>query len=291
MLKKLSKIWSILICLILISIANGQVTPANLSLPSNIGIESETGRTVLLDDSFASLRAMVSRNNSSPSENRKFPKYFNSIAINREDVNKYHELLNGSDTGIVRLHDFSNCKLNKKNCAQGLVGQGSSYSFQNNVYTDKLVADILFENASFHIEGLNTLGFISNLGNLPLDSSNLTTAGIKEMAEFEPSSQLAEAESHVAAARNGFQVGNFIYKTSLSLKEESTYVFRSIVFRVISKTQNTNRTDSNGKRESRRRDIIVVFRVIRKHKDGSISLLWKKLQDKESPTIEVEESK
>lgn len=255
--------------------------------------ENDIRRSLAADNTIANLNAMfvMGGNQSNLPVKRKTPKYLNSIVINQEDVNNFHEFLETLNTGIVRLHDLLNCQRSKKKCAEGLSGQGSSYSFRDNVYVEKSFSDILFENSSFHIQGLNTLGFLVDLSNHPLETLVLESDGIREMAEFEPSNQLAEVEKHLSIARNGFQVGNYIYKTSLPLKENTSYAFRSIVYRVVGKASNAEKAENEKPEGSRRRDIILIFRLIRKHDDGSISLLWKQLQDKESPTIELEETK
>jgi hypothetical protein len=295
MAMKLSKIWLILICLSMVSTVTAQNNPNTPNTEQRINenkimAENDLRRSLATDNTIANMNAMfsMSRNQSNRTVNQKKPKYLKSIAIDKEDVDNFYEFIQTSNAGIVRLHDFLNCKRNEKKCLKGLPGQGSSYSFRDSIYVEKSFSDILFENSSLHMQGLNTLGFLTDLGNYPLETFTLETGGIKEMAEFEPSDKLAEVENHFSIARNGFQVGNYVYKTSFPLKENSTYAFRSIVYRVVSKASKTENAGDKKIPGSKRRDIIVIFRLIRKHEDGSISLLWKQLQDKESPTIEIE---
>jgi hypothetical protein len=298
MAMKLSKIGLLLICLSAFSAALAQRdpnTPDPQQRDNDIRImaENDRRRSLESDNTIANMNSMFFRRGNQPNllVKRKVPKYLNAIAVDEEDVNNFHEFLKFSNSGIVRLHDLLDCKRDTKKCAEGLSGQGSSYSFRDNVYVEKSFSDILFENSSFQMQGLNTLGFLVDLGNHSLQTLTLEAGGIREMAEFEPSDNLAEVEKHLSIARNGFQVGSYTYKTSLPLKENSSYAFRSIVYRVVSKASKTEKAENEKPSGSKRRDIIVIFRLIRKHKDGSISLLWKQLQDKESPTIEIEESK
>jgi hypothetical protein len=299
MAMKLSKLWLILICLSAAFTAAAQRNDPNTPDPQQrdndirIMAENDRRRSLESDNTIANMNAMFSTRRNQPNlpVKRKIPKYLNSIAVNQEDVNNYHEFLKSSIAGIVRMHDLLNCKRDRKKCLEGLSGQGSSYSFRDRIYVEKAFSDILFENSSFQMQGLNTLGFLVDLSNHPLETLTLEASGIKEMAEFEPSDNIAEVEKHLSIARNGFQVGNYIYKTSLPLRENTTYAFRSIVYRVVGKGLKTEKTENEKPSGSKRRDIIVIFRLIRKHEDGSISLLWKQLQDKESPTIEIEESK
>lgn len=212
----------------------------------------------------------------------------NKVAINNEDVNLFHDFLNKAGTGILRLHDLNGCERNKKQCPQSLAGKGSSYSFRQNIYVEKSFADILFENLSFQLQGINTLGFLTDLGDLPLENLSLTSNGIKELKEFEPSNKLEVIDKQYLAANKGFKVGNFIYTTSLLYKENSTFAFRSILYNVISKSEDNGKGENDVNSKPTDGDVIIVFRVIRKHEDKSISLLWKTLQTKESPTIVLE---
>ena len=289
MSKNLSKIWLMLLCLNASLAVTAQVSNPIQSSGMTITSENDLKINVSQEAVFANMNEMFRfrQNISTTPPDKKIPKYFKSIVVSNADVNKYHDFLRGSKSGIVRLQDFSNCKRDREKCVEGLSGNAGSYSFRDNIYIEKSFADILFDNAYFHIEALNTLGFLIDLGDTPLENLSLKTDGIREMVEFQPSNQLAEVEKHIAIAKNGFQVGNFLYKTALPFKENSTYALRTIVYRVIDKSSVTQKKADNKKAEPRRRDEIIIFRCIRKHDDGSISLLWKQLQDNDSPTIEI----
>jgi hypothetical protein len=212
-----------------------------------------------------------------------------AIAVNTEDKKKFAQFLKQPGTGILRLHDYYNCETQELivnaaiTCPENLVGRGSAYSFRDQKYTNLAYSDILFENAGFHVRSKQLLGFLTDLGDIPLENVSLLSAGVDKMAEFAPSDKIEVFENNLATAERGFRIGDFFYTASLLFKENSTYALRSIAFRF-----KQNKSHENLSVDGKTSDIIVVFRVVRKHEDGSISLLWKQLQEKDAPTIELE---
>ncbi|MGC2238803.1 MAG: hypothetical protein WA584_21790 [Pyrinomonadaceae bacterium] len=290
---KLSKICLVLFFLLAASSAIGQVPGATPTLQEKIEIQrriseeearkrerESSDRMIVLSeiyDSYARQSSVINR--------EKRNKELKTVAVDKEDLTKFRRFLEQPGTGIMRLRDLSDCEL-KRQCLQLVAGFGSAYSFHEKTYAEKFYADILFSKAAFHVQGLNTLGFLTELGDVSIDNLSLTTSGIKEMAEFEPSDKTEVVKSHLFIVKKGFQVGDFTYKTSFLFKETSTYALRSITYRVIDKSSKPEKNDK--KLKDKWRDIIVVFRVIRKHADGSVSVIWKELQDKDAPTLIVE---
>jgi hypothetical protein len=213
-----------------------------------------------------------------------------AIAINKEDAVKYAAFLKQPHTGIIRLHDIFNCQQNQRiynvedSCPPNIAGKAGSYSFGENKYTYKSLSNITLEKSSFRSLAVNTLGVFTNLGDVELGNITLSTNGIKEMAEFEPSVKASEIKDQHAILTKGFQIGIFIYRTSLPLKENSTYALRSIAYRDKNSLQGSEK--SKILLQNKRLDIIVVLRVIRNHEDGSYSLLWKELRSKKAPKIQ-----
>lgn len=199
-----------------------------------------------------------------------------AVAVNAEDTAKFAAFLKQPRTGIFRLHDIAKCEASEKiydvdePCPAHLVEKGSAYSFQEKDYAPKWLANISLEAATFRIWKFEALNFLTDLGNAPLENLNLTSDGVREMNEFSPSNDKQEVSTQRRVAAKGFQVGKFIYKTKCPLRENSTYALRSIAYPF---------EGGAGKRL----DIIVVFRVVRSHGDGSVSILWKELQRKDAP--------
>ncbi len=215
-------------------------------------------------------------------------------SVQNEDKSKYAAFLKNSDTGIIRLHDAENCDEEGKTigadepCPWNIVGKATLYSFRTEDYTSRIFSDIQLKNQTFNIVGINLLGFLTDLGDVSLDNLNLQSKGIKEMAEFEPSTNVKEIKNQFILAKNGFQVGDYIYKNTLQMKPNKTYALRSIAYdsKVYWKI---GKRKINLLQYDKRKDIVVIFRVIREHQDGSVNILWRKIQSKDAPKITSEQ--
>lgn len=205
-----------------------------------------------------------------------------AIAVSEEDKTKFAAFLKQPRTGIFRLHDISSCHESERvykveePCPTHVAEKGSAYSFTERDYEFKLLADIFLEKDNFRIRKFETLSFLTDLGDVPLENLTLAASGIREMAEFVPSLDKKQVIAQAGIATKGFQIGKYVYKTSRPLKENSTYALRSITYRF---------ENENVSVKTRRVDIVVVFRVVRKHEDGSVIILWKELQRRDAPRL------
>ncbi|MDQ3801602.1 MAG: hypothetical protein M3384_19440 [Acidobacteriota bacterium] len=205
-----------------------------------------------------------------------------AVAVEDEDKIKFAAFLKQPRTGIFRLHDVSNCERTHKvynveePCPAHLDEKGSAYSFQDDDYKIISLADISLDNAAFQVRKIRTLSFLTNLGDTAIENLTLQTSGIREMAEFVPSADKKEVIVQAEIASRGFQIGKYVYKTSHPLRENSTYSLRLITYRV---------ENANSAVKAKPLDVIVVFRVVRTHPDGSITILWKELQRQDAPRL------
>jgi hypothetical protein len=213
---------------------------------------------------------------------RATPKDIEAVQVEKEDKARFAAFLKQPRTGIFRLHDIANCEESEKvynveePCPSHIVDKGSGYSFHEEDYDYRLLADISLEKANLRIRKIETLSFLTNLGDVPIENLTLAASGIREMAEFVPSLDKKEVLAQHRIASRGFQVGKHVYKTSRPLKENSTYALRAITYRIENPSVSI---------KTKRLDVIVVFRVVRAHDDGSVSILWKELQRKEAPKL------
>jgi len=213
--------------------------------------------------------------------------------MNPIDRSKFAAFLDKKNTGFVRLHDSADCDeksmvINAKEpCPWNILSKATSYSFRKGKYQRVYFSDIRIKKSIFEIVGVNLLGFLTSLGDVDLDKITLQSGGVKEMMEFEPSGNVKEAEIFYVLAKKGFQVNNFIYKTALPIKENTTYALRSVAYdgKIYRKV---NGFKLNLLENDKRGDVTVAFRVIRKHEDGSYSILWKELQRKSAPKLKTE---
>lgn len=211
-------------------------------------------------------------------------------AMKPNDRAKFEEFLNLPKTGFIRLHDSSVCNESKNiinaqgPCPWSISGKATAYSFRKKLYTVSVFSDVRHYAGSFQIFGINQLGFITNLGDVPLENLTLQSPGIKLMADFKSSNDIEEIKYQHKLAKKGFLVGDYVYRSELPIALNQSYVLRSIAY-----DGKAYRTFGDDKidifEDDERKDIIVVFRVISKHEDGSFGILWKELHRQESPTI------
>jgi hypothetical protein len=207
---------------------------------------------------------------------------------------RYRNVLTRPNTGLFKLVPDAGCAENSKVVAAsevcmkfGFPGAGNSYSFRTKSYRIRKLADLTFSDSHFIITGTLTHGVLVSLGDVPLESISLQSAGLKYLIEFQPATGFKSANTLNESLGNGVRVDGFLYTRSLSAVENNTYALRSIAYRgrVMTAVKGVpyNELDFD-----RRRDIVVVFRVVQKDADGSITILWSQIADKESPKIKPE---
>lgn len=215
----------------------------------------------------------------------------NTIAPNAGLLKQFGAFLKQENTGLFKLVADSGCAGNvsvvsaKEKCLKfTMPGAGNSYSFRVNNYRVKHLADLTFSGNSFQVTGVLTHGILVNLGDVPLESVTLQTAGVKFLTEFEPIVDAEKAEAINRQLVAGIKKDGFLYSRGLSAIENTTYVLRSIAYngKVMRSIRGIpyNELDFDN-----RKDITIAFRVVRSDFDGSLTILWKELSKKDSPKI------
>ncbi len=214
-----------------------------------------------------------------------------TIAPNPQLFQKYGAFLKQSDTGLTKLAADAGCAESTKvvvateDCMKyTMPGAGFSYSFRIDNYRIPRLADILFTNNSFQASGILLHGIFVNIGDVPLDKVNLQTKGMKYLTDFQPEPDYEKGKKISEKLSEGIEKNGFLYRRGLFIKDDSTFVLRSIAysgkyFRAV------NHITYNEFDFDRRRDIIVVLRIVEKGEDGSVTILWKILAEEKSPRV------
>ncbi|MDX6709287.1 MAG: hypothetical protein QOH96_303 [Blastocatellia bacterium] len=213
-----------------------------------------------------------------------------AIAINPEDTKQFLGLLQQGHTGIVRLQSANVCNPTDKviqaasGCPDNIAGKATSYSFRTDEYKTGLLADIEYLNNNLAAPGFYTTGIFSNLGDVDINSLGLASNGVRQLAAFVPANAIAELLSQERQMTTGMRIDNYLYRREVALKVNSTYVLRTIAYKGrmlgIVNGRSVNLLDLDT-----RKDLTLVFRVVREHPDGSVTLVWKQLDVKPSPKI------
>jgi hypothetical protein len=182
-----------------------------------------------------------------------------------EDGSRFAEFLKQPDTGLTKLirdfgcDEYSTEKPNEQICSRfTMPGGGSAFSFRVADYQQWKLADLLYDGKSFIVFGQMSLGMVVDLGKVPLDL--LTTEN------------------------KGLAYKGVLYKKFLPVVPGDTYALRSVAFRG-SVTREHNGTKYNELDFDKRKDIVVAFQVVRQDFNGTVTILWKILQTKQSPVL------
>jgi hypothetical protein len=182
-------------------------------------------------------------------------------------------LLREDGTGLMRLLPYTGCAVDPRifnvngSCIDQVPpvrGGGSFYSFRDEKYHRAPYADIGLRDDLFNVGFMeHTLGLLAPLGDLPLDAVTLQTEGVRPFLKFVPAKTLAETEREFKRRRPWLEVPRYTYGSSAPVRENATYVLRSIAF---------------GPDRGKPSDVLVAFRVTRKDADGAVTIVWKQLQ-------------
>ena len=227
-------------------------------------------------------------------------RYKDAIAVAEEDLNTNEIFLKKSDTGIFRILPFIDCEsknvIRVSGDCENFVPRTWSYSFRVEDQSDLYFNDISFKEGFFITTSLLTQGIITSLGDVPLGDVTLSSGGIKYLADFIPSKDKEEAKRQYHEIKKGVASGGYIYGKGAKVQENTTYAARIVAYKYKDKaikreieTEMTNlfRYLSD---YDKRKDLMVAFRVIRKSEDGGVTVLWKKLQEKKSPSFVYKKS-
>lgn len=208
-----------------------------------------------------------------------------------DDSAKFADFLKISQTGLFKL--FPNIGCFSKNTVQvgeeckNAIPLSSYYSFQKRDYTGQ-IAEIGLKDDNFYSRGLLTNALIVSLGDVPIETVSITSNGVKFLADYQPAINNNEILAKQKELSEGIKDGSYQYSDSAQAMENTTYVVRVIEYqgKILLPLENSGRS-INLLEKDKRADIIVVFRTVRKSSDGSLTILWKQLQRKESPKIEL----
>ncbi|HMT07019.1 MAG TPA: hypothetical protein PKA82_03365 [Pyrinomonadaceae bacterium] len=192
---------------------------------------------------------------------------------------QYSAFLAKRDSGIVKLLELS-CEGNAEIelpgvCKVGIPGSGSHYSFRNRHYVSSRLADVRLQKGKLHTNGLLIQGLFVSLGDVPVEGLALTTNGIDHLHSFLPDVSSPLAESQRLQLEKGLKLGDYTYYRNIELKKNHSYGLRLIAYASSRKTLSSDH----------RVDLIAVFRVVAIEPDGSVTLVWRQLEERDAPML------
>jgi hypothetical protein len=127
-----------------------------------------------------------------------------------------------------------------------------------------------------------------NLGNVELEEVSARTSGLKYLFELKAATskeELLEIDQNLV---KGVKSEGFSYGYGFYAEDKTTFALRSIAYRgkILRSISGVNYNEMDF---DKRKDIIVVFRIIEKEANGDITILWKEISRQDSPVIKIEE--
>lgn len=215
------------------------------------------------------------------------------VAVDNDLREKFTDFLRLENTGLIRLLNDTGCAENTNvvvasdNCLKNTMpGAGASFSFRINNYRIPRLADLGLTQNAFVTTGDWLHGILVNIGDVPLENVGFQTSGVGFINDFQPIVDVERAKEFDSKLLEGIKDGEFTYCRMTPARENQTYILRSIAYRG-NIFKSANGLSYNELDYDKRKDILVAFRVVRKHSDGSLMILWKRLAVKDSPKLIV----
>ena len=146
-------------------------------------------------------------------------------------------------------------------------GGGAYYSFTSRTHAYGNATHLSLEQGHFLVgfSGAN-YGFLTNLGDVPLESVSLNTPAANLAATHKRATYVGDSRKEHRRFGQGVVVDGITFTDRLPLVPNSTYVVRSINY-------------GNS-------DVLVAFRVVEVESDGTALILWKLLKRYSTPQVE-----
>ena len=215
--------------------------------------------------------------------------------VDAADYSRYNEFLKADKTGMFKLFPDYDCVVKNVIRIDGdcknFVMASSSFSFRNLGYAHPYYSDLVFNQGEILSNAFFSQGIIVSLGDVPIEHVMPSRDGVRFIFDLLPASDPSEARKMAVKFKAGLENGGFKYSNSVTPAENTTYALRSIAYNVANSLPAvTEMTSLNEMRFhtlslDKRADVIIVFRIIRKGADGSLTIVWKELDRKEAPKI------
>ena len=143
---------------------------------------------------------------------------------------------------------------------------GAYYSFTRLTHEYGYGSDLSLERGLFGVGFAGAdYGFITNLGDVPLESITLDTPEAKPLAAYAPPKQESDARSEQRRFKMGAELDGVTVKNRVPMQANSTYLLRAINYDQA--------------------DVLVAFKVVEIDSEGTPLILWKRLKRYSTPPL------
>ena len=184
------------------------------------------------------------------------------LSPSKEDKAAFANFLSQPDTGLIRLTPRG-----KYQDKLLINGGGAYYSFSRLVHEYGHGSDISLEQGKLMVGFAGAdFGFITLIGDVPLDEVTLTHPAVEFLANFKTPTKEPQVRELQRVSGTGLASQGFTYCRYADARVNRTYALRSISYQGS--------------------DVLIAFRVVRQDVDGSLIIAWKMLKDFPTPVLE-----
>lgn len=214
-----------------------------------------------------------------------------------QDIQSFESFWRGTGSGLIRIFDISKCKSDRRvvdvsePCPSTLIpGRAALFSFRTGSYETANIADVILNRGTLSFMGRNVLGVFTAISAQNLELASTSSPGVDLLAGLTPPVKYEELKQAYANLQQGVKYKEFIFASYLKVKEDTVFAVRSIAYDndvyIYSRGFKFSLTDGD-----KRDDVIAVFKVVKMHEDGSITMIWRELQRKKAIKFVVEKPK
>jgi hypothetical protein len=167
-----------------------------------------------------------------------------------------------------------------------MPGAGAAYSFRTESYRLPRLADVILIDGVFRTGGVYQQVIMAEIGDVAIDDVTLDSYGLKYLVGLKPVRDSDEFMRFDGEIQKGIEANGFLYRKGHLVKENSTFILRSIAYRGIF-MRSVDGISYDELEFDKRRDVIVVFRVVDTDAAGNVTIAWKRLKDTEAPKLKI----
>lgn len=147
-------------------------------------------------------------------------------------------------------------------------GGGAYYSFTKLNHWPDAWADLKLRDRKLQVAfEADVVGAITMLGDVPIESLTSDSPGVNVLETYPRPVDIRQAKSERERFKGGVTLAGYELQTQVPVHENKTYALRSIAYG--------------------RSDLLVAVRVVKHNEDGSVLLLWKRLDKFSAPKLKA----
>ena len=164
---------------------------------------------------------------------------------------------------VVTIDDLSKGTPNKLR----FPGGAAFYSFTRLNHSG-WSADLKLKDGNLEVAfGPDVIGAVTTLGDVPINSLTPDSPGVSTLASYAPLLERKQAQSEYEGFKGGLTLAGYTFQTQVPVHENTTYALRSIAYG--------------------RSDLLIAIRVVEQNADGSVLLLWKRIDKFSTPKLKA----